>query len=83
MMHYNSVKKYYSVENLKEKSGSENINVFDYNRVQTITNFYEIACKGFARGLQLDCERLSEDEASEARLAFNRLVRGTKKSFFP
>ena len=32
--------------------------------------------KRLAKGLQLDCERLVEDEASEARQAFKKLVRG-------
>ena len=37
-------------------------------------NLYEIACKMLARGLQLACERLAEDESSEARKAFKRYV---------
>ena len=48
--------------------------------VQTEINLYEIACKRHAKGLQLACERLAEDEASEARQAFKRLVSCLQKA---
>ena len=44
------------------------------NTVQTEINLYEIASKRHAKGLQLACGRLAEDEASQARQAFKRLV---------
>ena len=48
--------------------------------VQTKINLYEIACKWHARGLQLACERLAENEAGEARQAFKRLVSCLQKA---
>ena len=44
--------------------------------VQTEINLYEMACKKLARDLMLACQRLAEDEASLARQAFKKLVRG-------
>ena len=47
--------------------------------VQTEINFYEIAYR-LARCLQLSCERLVEDEDSEAGQAFKRLVSCLQKA---
>ena len=44
-------------------------------------NLYEIACKRHARDLQLACERLVEDKASETRQAFKRLVSCLQKAY--
>ena len=45
-----------------------------FETVQMENNLYVIACKRLATYLQLACERLAEDEASEDMQTFKRLV---------